>query len=79
MNENETKRNSDDINIKNSNTQENIKLRTDKNGNIISKKNSMRYKITFVDEVDNNKELAEIHRVESYKKYNSYDDEKRKN
>lgn len=56
----------------------NSKLRMDKFGNVISKKNSSKYKICFVDEVEKNKKLVEIHRVESYKQYNQIEEKKGK-
>ena len=60
-----------------SNTLENnSKLRLDKFGNIISKKNRNEYKISFVDRVEKNKNLVEIHCVESYKQYNLAEERK---
>jgi len=52
------------------------KLRMDKFGNIISKKNSNKYRICFVDQIDKEKKLVEIHRVESYKQYNQNSEKK---
>ena len=45
------------------------KERTDKFGNIINKKNKKNIKVTFSDEIDNNKLVSEI-QIESFKKYN---------
>ena len=39
-------------------------------GNIIKKKNRKKIKVSFVDEINKNKHLAEIIDIESYKKYN---------
>ena len=62
-----------------SNTVETIrKLRMDKFGNIISKKNNSKYKICFVDQVEKDKDLVEVHRVESYKQYNQMEQKKSK-
>jgi len=50
--------------------------RTDKFGNVISKNNSHKYKICFADQIDKDKNLVEVHLVESYKQYNSIEDKK---
>ena len=44
--------------------------RRDYFGNIIKKKNRKKIKVSFVDEINKNKHLAEIIDIESYKKYN---------
>jgi hypothetical protein len=54
------------------------KLRLDKFGNIISKKNNSKYKICFIDQVEKDKNLVEIYRVESYKQYYQIDQKKSK-
>jgi hypothetical protein len=50
------------------------KKRTDKYGNLISKKNKS-HKVTFTDQVDKNKKLADINIVTSYKQYNRIDED----
>lgn len=52
------------------------KLRMDKFGNIISKNNKNKHKVTFIDRIDKNKKLVEVHQIESYKIYNSMEQEK---
>ena len=44
--------------------------RRDYFGNIIKKKNRKKIKVSFVDEINENKPLAEVIDIESYKKYN---------
>jgi hypothetical protein len=44
--------------------------RRDYFGNVIKKKNKKRIKVTFVDKIKENKPLAEIIDIESFKKYN---------
>lgn len=53
-------------------------IRKDKYGNIISKKNNSRYKISFADQVEKNTNLVEIYNVESYKLYNQEPEKKSK-
>ena len=45
-------------------------IRKDYYGNVISKKNKENYKVTFIDHVEENKNLIEEIPVESYKEYN---------
>ena len=45
-------------------------IRKDYYGNVINKKNKENYKVTFIDNVDENKNLVEEIPVESYKEYN---------
>lgn len=52
-------------------------IRKDYYGNEISKKNKEKYKVTFIDIVDKNKNLVEEIPVESYKEFN-YEIYKRK-
>lgn len=47
--------------------------RTDKFGNVISKR-LKNHKISFPDEVDKSKRLVDVNMVDSYKKYNRMDD-----
>ena len=44
--------------------------RRDYYGTEIKRKNKRKIKITFVDEINENKPLAEVINIESYKKYN---------
>jgi hypothetical protein len=44
--------------------------RRDYFGNVIKKKNKKKIKVSFVDEIKENKPLAEVIDIESYKKYN---------
>jgi hypothetical protein len=44
--------------------------RKDFYGNVITKKNKDKYKVTFIDKVDENKKLVEVIPVESYKEIN---------
>ena len=44
--------------------------RKDFYGNVITKKNKDKYKVTFIDKVDENKKLVEEIHVESYKEIN---------
>ncbi len=44
--------------------------RRDYYGNEIKKKNKRRIKVSFLDEIQENKPLAEIINIESFKKYN---------
>jgi len=46
-------------------------MRTDRSGTVISRSASKSYKITFADNVANDKaKIADVYLVESYKKYN---------
>ena len=56
----------------------NPEKRVDKFGNVISKKNKKNYKISFVDEIDSNKPIAKIMKVESFRRYNSMEEKKGK-
>lgn len=47
--------------------------RTDKYGNVISKK-SKTHKVSFTDQIDRSKKIAEIARVKSYREFNRMED-----
>ena len=47
--------------------------RKDKYGNLITKKNRS-HKISFADQVDSDKHIAEVKRVESYKDFNKIEE-----
>jgi hypothetical protein len=51
-------------------------LRSDKFGNLISKKNIKNFKISFIDEIEKDKPLAKIYKIESFRKHNSIEEKK---
>ena len=51
----------------------NKEQRTDRRGSVIVEGQRKSFKISYVDKVDKGTPLAEVHLVESYKKYNAED------